>query len=43
MARAWRHLDPADRREVVRLLASGVALAHGEEPAPAWRDVADLL
>lgn len=43
IARAWRHLDPAERREVVRLLASGVALAHGEEPAPAWRDVADLL
>ena len=40
---AWRHLDPADRREVVRLLASGLALARDEKPAPAWRDVADLL
>lgn len=42
IARAWRHLGPAERREVVALLASSVALARDEEPAPAWRTVEEL-
>lgn len=36
LARAWAHLTPGERRDVLGELASHVALARGEPPAPTW-------
>lgn len=40
--RAWRKAQPKHRRELVRLLASAVKLAHGRSPEPVWFSLEDL-
>jgi site-specific DNA recombinase len=40
---AWKHAEPAQRRELTNRLALSVALAAGKAPAPKWRGVEDLL
>jgi len=42
LAHTWAHLSPGERRDALAILASHVALARDEEPAPAWRTVEEL-
>lgn len=43
IARGWKGLDVAGRREIVTRLAARVELSKGREPAITWRTVTELI